>query len=143
MKKSISQLKRDANSGKMFVELLERFGKTGTDIPEWLRGKRKVLGSNSVALKIARADDPTKDSKMRMLLRASLVEYDGENLTVFGKGSRPLTPEEQQAVKESRRIPVFDGYRGKILHLGSDGNYCIIDPDVRGRVILRYRVTFS
>jgi hypothetical protein len=48
--KTLAELKRDAKAGKISAILVERFGKTGTDIPEMLRGKRKVIDANSVGI---------------------------------------------------------------------------------------------
>ena len=39
---SLSSLKRDAASGKISLELVVRFGKTDEEIPEKMRGIRKI-----------------------------------------------------------------------------------------------------
>lgn len=48
--KTLAELRRDARTGKMSMEMLEWYGKTGEDIKANLRGIRKVEGANSVAL---------------------------------------------------------------------------------------------
>ena len=50
MKKTLAQLKRDAKNGNLVLEMVERFGKTGEDIPPRLRGPRPLVDSNSVAI---------------------------------------------------------------------------------------------
>ena len=171
MKKSVAQLKRDANSGKMFLELVERYGKTDKEIPERIRGKRRLLGANSVSLMIARSDFPTQASEMR-ICSAALVEYDGVTLTVFEIGNRPLTPEEKKVLDEAQRIvkeyceefPYSDGWYWKEKHYIENSPFPyllqeerngkrlvytnadeprICDPAVRGNAILKYKVTFD
>lgn len=70
-KKTLADLKRDAASGKIAFELIERYGKTGNELPERLRGIRLV---QSVA---------------------SLIEYTEDTLTVYSAGERSLTDEER------------------------------------------------
>ena len=48
--KTVAELKRDANGGKMSLEMIEWYGKTGDEIRETLRGIRKVLRANTVAI---------------------------------------------------------------------------------------------
>lgn len=40
--KTLADLKRDAASGKLSLELIERFGQSGDDIKSTMRGIRKV-----------------------------------------------------------------------------------------------------
>ena len=42
--KTLADLKRDAGSGKLSLELIERFGKTGNEIKSTMIGIRKVVG---------------------------------------------------------------------------------------------------
>lgn len=171
MKRTMAQLKRDANEGKMSLELIERYGKTGENIPERIRGKRRVFGANTVALKIARADDPTKESELQIRF-ASLIDYDGESLTIFEPGARALTPDEKRVFEEARRIvdeyqrkyPYSDGWyykekyyiensefpylfgegrNGKRVIYPSGEEPMLCDPLVRGQAILKYKVIFD
>lgn len=41
--KTLADFKRDAASGKIKLELVERYGKTGEEIPERIRGIRIVI----------------------------------------------------------------------------------------------------
>lgn len=43
--KTLADLKRDATSGKIKFELIERYGKMGDEIPERCRGVRTVKKS--------------------------------------------------------------------------------------------------
>lgn len=48
--KTLADLKRDAANGKIKFELMERYGKTGDEIPEKLRGIREVEKVNTVGI---------------------------------------------------------------------------------------------
>ena len=41
--KTLADFKRDAASGKIKLELVKRYGKTGEEIPERIRGIRIVI----------------------------------------------------------------------------------------------------
>ena len=159
---TLAQLKRDADSGKMSVMLLWRFGKTGNDIPREIRGVRKVFRANSVGLVL---ELNGKESTL-YTDSAKLVEYDGKTLTLYRAGYRSPTVEERFVLnlwnsketayyqknpfgncfgmrKEyfaSSPCPWMDGMnkiRGK--------KYCpekdkVLDYSVRGEMILRYEV---
>ena len=161
--KTLADLKRDAKSGKIRLELIERFGKTGDEIPERLRGIREVAGVNTVAINLRNASG--EESELRFG-RASLIEYRGDMLTVYNSGYRPLTEEEraivagEEAFREEfqRNNPYSEPYwaikkyykdsscpwmagfetvRGKHYQRGEDR---VRDDAVRGEVVLRYRV---
>ena len=90
--KTLADLKRDAAGGKLRLELIEHFGKTGEAIPERLRGIRDVVSVNTVALNLRNSCG--EESELRFS-RASLMAYDGETLTVYAAGYRDVTPEER------------------------------------------------
>jgi len=92
MKKSLAQLKRDANSGKLSAELVYRFG---AEIPERLQGVRKITRSNSRAIFFQNADG--RESECR-ILSAALCEYSENTIKIFRFGSRPLSAEESSAL---------------------------------------------
>lgn len=160
---TLADLKRDAKSGKLRLELIECFGKTGEEIPEQLRGVRDVASVNTVGIKLRNARG--EESELR-LERASLIEYRENTLTVYNPGYRALTKEEravlvgEKAFREDyqRRNPYSDPYwavkryykdsacpwmygmetiRGKRYQCGEDR---VRDAAVRGDAILRYRV---
>jgi hypothetical protein len=46
--KTLADFKRDAASGKIKLEMVERYGKTGEEIPERYRGIRTIQSVNTV-----------------------------------------------------------------------------------------------
>ena len=161
--KTLAELKRDAKSGKISFELMEWFGKVAEQIPERLRGIRTVSKVNTVGIYLRNGDG--QESEMRFE-SANVVEYDGENLTLYRPGYRDLTDEEQnvlakwkaeQAAYEKRNpygnsywkmkeyfqkcacpwMEGFDMVRGKKYDF-STGK--VIDNSVKGDAILKYRV---
>ena len=100
--KTLAELRRDARSGRMSVEMLEWYGKTGEDIKPILRGIRKVEGANSVALLLKNNEGNTSELRIKY---ATLVEYDGENLTVYDAGHRNLTEEEKKILLLMKTTP--------------------------------------
>lgn len=166
--KTVAELKRDANGGKMSLEMIEWYGKTGDEIRETLRGIRKVLRANTVAIILLNRDG--NESEMR-LNSAKLVDYDGENLTVYEAGKRDLTEQEQRILDEWQRIeddyyknnpygdaywkrkdffakcacPWLTGYefvKGKYLTYNGDKRV-ILDRSIKGEAILKYKVYFE
>ena len=95
MKKTYAQLKRDANSGRLSLEMIQRGD--GGNIPERLKGIRKVIKAKSYGLVLRNADGMESDLQIR---RAALVEYDDEYLTIYNWGLRDYTPEEKAALDE-------------------------------------------
>lgn len=93
--KTLADLKRDAKSGQYEVKMIVRCG--STEIPEVLSGWRKMVDSNSVAV-FVKANDGRK-SELR-LGKASLVEYDGETLTIYNAGYRDYTDEEKKVMQK-------------------------------------------
>lgn len=165
MKKSVAQLKREADSGKMRMELVERYGESGDKIIERLRGNRKVLRSNSVCLVLENSSG--EESELRLPC-AKLVEYDGENLTIYRAGERDLTEEEKICLKawqqkeiiyckknpysntywykqfffENSNFPYLIGDK-KVRGKKYNYNGKVWDDSIKGDVILRYKVSFE
>ena len=161
--KTLAELKREANSGKLYLELIERYGATGDGIPEALRGIRYVKGANSVALNIQNKFG--QESEIR-IERAALMEYTGETLMIYEAGLRDLTEQEQQILsgwaKEEaeyyRRYPWGDSFWNRKRYFqnracpGMEGTEsqsgkCYVpwlnkvrDYSIKGDVILKYRV---
>ena len=164
----MAQLKRDVLSGKMSLALIERFG--GNDekhIPERMKGNRKVIGMNTVAIKLLNHDG--KESELR-LESASLTEYDGETLTIYNAGLREPTEQEKDTLNKANQIvkeynekypfgnggfwikkeffeksdcPWMEGFKtikGKRYEPCKDKVY---DRKIKGDVILKYAVTMA
>ena len=158
----LADLKRDAAGGKIKLELVERYGKTGEEIPERIRGIRTVSKINTVAIFLANADGVESELRFDS---AKLVEYDGKSLTIYERGERDLTEQEQKILADWQKIendyyqknphgdaywkkkdyfkncpcPWLAGYetvRGKCYKY----NGKVIDNQVRGNAILKYNV---
>ena len=159
---TLAALKRNANSGKMKMEIIERYGKTGDDIIERLRGVRKVLRANSVALILQNLSG--EESEMR-IQSAKLIDYDGDFLTIYEVGERDLTEQEKAVLDEWQRIekeyyeknPYGEAYWKKVSYFekcpcpwmsGFDTvngkkyqhNGKVRDNQIRGAAILKYKV---
>ena len=166
--KTLADLKRDAMSGNMSMEMLEWYGKTGEDIKPILRGIRKVEGANSVAISLLNNDGNISELRFSS---AKLIEYDGETLTFYAAAHRELTEEEQAILAEWKKIedeyekqnpfgncywkkkdffrkcscPWLDGnetVRGKRMEW-VNGRNMIRDNSIKGEVTLKYKVYFT
>ena len=166
--KTLAELRRDARSGNMSMEMLEWYGKTGEDIKANLRGIRKVEGANSVALLLRNNEGNISELRVRY---ATLVEYDGVNLTVYEAGHRDLTEDEKKILSEWERIEKeyleknpfaetfwkrrdyfskcscpwlygTDTVKGKRLEY-VDHEPKIRDREIRGVAVLKYKVYFT
>lgn len=161
--KTLAQLKRDAKEGKLSLEMIEWYGKTGEDIPTRLQGVRKVTGANTVALMVLNADG--EKSELR-LDSANLIEYSDDALVVYTPGYRDLTENERKMLDAweaeqkayLERYPMADTYwqkkkffedRKTSWLLGYDmvhgKKYIaykgkVMDRAVKGDAILRYKV---
>lgn len=153
---TLAQLKRDANSGCLVLEMVERYGDTGEQIPQRLRGKRPVTRSNSVGIFLRNVSG--EESEMR-LDNAKLTEYTGDELVIYSAGYRDLTEQEKEILDTANQIRAeHDGVywyaRGFVnqsacpwmlgdLVRGKKYDRCkekVLDYSVRGSVILRYKV---
>ena len=99
--KTLADFKRDAASGKIKLELVERYGKTGEEIPERIRGIRTVSRINTVAIFLA--NENGVESELRFD-SAKLVEYDGKSLTIYERGERDLTEQEKKILADWQKI---------------------------------------
>ena len=106
--KTLADLKRDAKSGRLFGEMVLRCGET--EIPEKLQGKRQIVDSNSVGITFL--NNNGKRSELR-IEAASLVDYDGINLTVYRPGKRPLNEQEQAIMNKWQAIADTDSYKNQ------------------------------
>jgi len=165
-----ADLKRDAKSGKLTAELVERFGSSA--IIERLRGIRPIVDANSVGIKFRNADGSISECRIE---RAKLCEYTGDELIVYNYGLRDLTPEEQVVMDQWKAVTETERYkRQSEIDALSDGSSTywqgvaffekcnmaylyrddmdkyhkkfdyrtgrVWDKNVRGDVVLRYKV---
>lgn len=152
--KTLAQLKRDAYSGRLSLEMIERYGKTGSEIPERLRGIRKVIGANTVCIKLLNLDGA--ESKLP-LPNARLVDYTDDELLIYEPAQREPNEQEQRTLKEAKRIYKDCAWKVKDFLRQSDCPWMsgekkiqgkryltwkgkVLDNSIRGNVILRYKV---
>ncbi len=160
--KTLAEFKRDAASRKIKLEMYERYGKTGEEIPERCRGIRTIQKVNTVGIILVTTDGLTSELRFPS---AKLVEYDGKFLTIYARGERDLTEQEQKILENWKKIeddyylknPCGDSYwkrkdyfngcpcpwlagyetvRGKYYNY----NGKVLDNQVRGNAILKYKV---
>lgn len=104
---SLSQLKHFALNCGVKLELIERFGKTGEDIPPKLRGIRSIYAVHTKSFDLLSEDGSTSSLEIE---RAALVSFDGPMMTVHKAGIRPMNDEEKAkmaAWQEIENTPEF------------------------------------
>ena len=106
MEKTFAELKRDIAKGLLWGEMVERNG--STEIPEHLKGVRKIVRANSAGIRFINADG--KESECR-IKRAALCSYTGSELTVYNYGERDLTVAEQKVMDGWKDITSTESYR--------------------------------
>lgn len=118
VKKSRANLFRDAKSGKLSLELIERYG--NTKLPTHMQGKRKVVKANTVSLKLQ-----NKDGKVSTLdiPKATLIEYMYDTLIIYDAGYRKPTSLEQKILNEWGNIEKTKEYKEQCINDAySDGS---------------------
>lgn len=98
---TLAEFKRLAASGKISLELVERFGKIGEEIPENLRGKRKISKVNTVAVFLK--NENGKESELAFK-SAKLFECDGKFVTIYAAAQREPTAEEKAVLDTWQRV---------------------------------------
>jgi hypothetical protein len=91
----LAQFKRDAKTGHMGLELIERYG---VKIPHPIVSP--VVGVLTESVKIKRGSDESYLD----IPYASLVEYTGDMLKVYSIGKRPLNEQEKQVLNAWKKI---------------------------------------
>ena len=166
--KTLADLKRDAQSGKLSLELIERFGQTGNEIKSTMTGVRKVVGCNSVSLSLLNHDGNISELRFGS---AKLIEYGEDTLTFYLAAHRELTSEEEKILAEWKQIedkcmarnpfcetywkrkdyfakcscPWLDGSEtkcGKKLEF-VNGKPMVRDNSIKGEAVLKYKVHFA
>lgn len=99
--KTLADFKRDAKSGKMRLELIESYGRTGDQIPERQRGVRSISRVNTVAVSLK--NDAGQESELRYEC-AKLFEYSGDALVIYAAGLRNPTEEELAVLDRAQQI---------------------------------------
>lgn len=96
---TLAQLKRDAKNGFISGEIVSYFG--GKEIPEMLRGIRKIVDSNSMGIKFRNTNGEISTLYVKC---ASLIEYTGDSLTTYSAGIREMTQEERDIMNAWNKI---------------------------------------
>lgn len=99
--KTLADLKRDAKNRTIMFELIERFGEKKNEIPERLRGIRKIVKVNSTAITLISEHGEKSDLDFP---RAKLMEYNDDSLVIYEAGYRELTDEEQTILEDWQKI---------------------------------------
>lgn len=159
---TLAQLKREANAQSISAEMIYRYGE---EIPERLRGIRKATRANTVSVFFQNADGRESELSIKA---ASLIEYDGETLTIYEAGTRELTEEETRILNKAnaeraayeakypysesyfiapnyikRNYPDFEylaGYETKRGKRYNQHNNTITDNAIKGAAIIKYKI---
>lgn len=158
---TLSDFRRDAASGKISLELVERYGKTGEEIPEKFRGIRKISRVDTVAFKLI--NEHGEESRLCYTF-PNLIDCDGKFLIIYESGQREPTEEEkkvldkwltieEQMLKENpfaetywkRKDYFTNSHCPWMSGLGFQGkryldNGKVLDKSLRGKPILKYIV---
>ena len=98
--KTLAEFKREAKKGNMYLEMIGN-DNYRNELPDRLKGKRPVTEVHSNHIIVKTADG--KKSYLEMN-RASLVEYDGNTLTIYYPLVRSLTEEEKKVYNRGEEI---------------------------------------
>lgn len=158
---TLAQLKREANAQSISAEMIYRYGE---EIPERLRGVRKAIRANTVAVFFQNADGCESELSIKA---ASLIDYDGETLTVYEAGKRAMTEQETRIFNEAneerkryeakypysesyfiaaafirKNYPEFEYLTSHETKRGKRYNYdgTITDNAIKGAAIIKYRI---
>ena len=158
---TLAHLKREANAQSISAEMIYRYGE---EIPERLRGIRKVTRANTVSIFFQNTDGRESELSIKA---ASLIDYDGETLTIYEAGKREPNAKEKAILQEYEKAkaehekinPFSDGYwhkvnffknspcpylsgfdsiGGKSKRYNYDGT--ITDNAIKGAAIIKYKI---
>lgn len=162
-----SEFCRMAKEKDVYLELLYRFGddveKNPASQPARLLGQRKIVAVRSYGFDVEDATDKEKTSQLR-IERVAQYDYTDGILSVFGIGERPATKEEQEVFdswQEKQQANPDLSYWSMVGHFMNSkskdyryllnqrrrrtdeatGREILWDKNVRGDLILKYRVT--
>lgn len=101
MVKSMCEFREHASSGTMYLEVVEKQGCIGDELPETVRGIRRVVSANGSGIKV---QNPNGTTNSIHFLSAKLMEYQDKVLTIYEPGYRPVTAQEQELLDECQRL---------------------------------------
>ena len=123
-RKTLSELKRLAKTGKLYATMVIRCGGPATEIdfPERLKGERQIINSNSVGITFKNADGTPSELYIK---NAALTEFTGNELTIYSPGYRETTPQEQAVLDDWQKIADSEEYQRQMdIDCLSDGSQC-------------------
>ena len=123
-RKTLSELKRLAKTGKLYATMVIRCGEPATEIdfPERLKGERQIINSNSVGITFKNADGTPSELYIK---NAALTEFTGNELTIYSPGYRETTPQEQAVLDDWQKIADSEEYQRQMdIDCLSDGSQC-------------------
>jgi hypothetical protein len=96
--KTFAELKRNADSGNYYIEMVYRYG---DEIPDRLKGIRQLVGSKTKAILIR-----TNDNKVSQLDidNTNLIDISDNALIIYNSGFRELTNQEQEIMNIWKKI---------------------------------------
>ena len=98
-KKTLADLKREAQAGKLSGEMVLRCGIP--NVPDKLKGIRRIVSANSVSITFLNTDG--KKSELR-ITNAALTEYTGCELILYAPAVRPYNEKEQAVMAAWKKI---------------------------------------
>lgn len=107
MSKTLAELKKDCKNGLIEVEM-QAAGMWANGLPERLKGWRRAIGANSVAVFFLNSEG--KKSELQ-LSNASLIEYTENTLTVYKPGARDFTEDEKRILREWEKVTETPEYK--------------------------------
>ena len=112
---SLAQLKRDAKAGVISAVMTVRAGErvSQEDLPERLRGPRKIVASNTTSITFENVSEPDRPSYL-WLPKASLVEYTDSYLRIYSPGYREPTKGEQLVLDRWGEIEKTEDYQRRL-----------------------------
>ena len=159
--KTLADFKRDCKAKAIRLELVERYGNTGDKIREHLRGVRSILKVGTVKITLVNGDG--RESAL-WYPKATLLEYDGEMLTIYQPAEREPNEQEREVLAGAQAIcdslPDWDCGYWKLKRyfanspcpwLDETGEYIkgkrysrssgkVYDEAIKGAAILKYKV---
>ena len=160
-KMTLAQLKREANAQSISAEMIYRYGE---EIPERLRGIRKATRANTVSIFFQNADGRESELSIKA---ASLIEYDGDTLTIYEAGTREPNEQEKAILNDyvkataehEKNNPLSGGYWHKVSYFSAKKEFGyltgwetirgkrydhntnkITDNAIKGEAIIKYKI---
>jgi hypothetical protein len=96
--KTFSELKRNADSGNYFIEMVYRYG---DEIPDRLKGIRQLVGSKTKAILIKTNDDKVSQLDID---NTNLIDISDNALVVYNSGFRELNQDEKDLFEAWEKI---------------------------------------